>query len=299
MKYTIRNILAYMYSVYLRNSKQMRTMLKEASEGKIILSVYSHNPSRRLFKKVVRWYKRNGFQFISADILYDILTDKIPFPKKAVFLSLDDGWKENYSQLIPVIHANKIDTTIFIPTEPVLNQDRYWWSYIENARKKNYGRYSVKDLKKIPDTERRIFLEKAKRVVSVKREAMLPNEVSTLKLKNVIVGSHTISHPILTMCTDKVVKNEIIDSKKQLEEITDSTIDYFSYPNGCYGKREIQFVKDAGYKMAFTTIAKYVRKDLKPDLFLIPRFDILENVSFSENICRMTGIWFKRKNRPH
>ena len=108
------------------------------------------------------------------------------------------------------------------------------------------------------------------------------------------IGSHTVTHPILTKCDNITSKNEITDSKISLEKILNTPIIHFAYPNGNYSEREIGYLKECGYKMAFTTNPEYIKIDAMPDLFEIPRFDVLENVSYLENICRMTGIWFEK-----
>ena len=47
-------------------------MINKATEGKIILSVFFHNPSKELFESIVKWFLDHDFKFISADELYQI-----------------------------------------------------------------------------------------------------------------------------------------------------------------------------------------------------------------------------------
>jgi hypothetical protein len=30
--------------------------------------------------------------------------------------------------------------------------------------------------------------------------------------------------------------------------------------------------------------------------YMLPRFEVLKDVSFAENICRMSGVWFRKNN---
>ena len=72
------------------------------------------------------------------------------------------------------------------------------------------------------------------------------------------VGSHTLSHRVLRKLSDAELKREIMVSKKVLENIVLKPVSLFAYPFGSYGaydKRAIRFLKQAGYKAAFSTIA--------------------------------------------
>lgn len=297
MRYNFRNLAAYAYSLFLRAGSGIPDILSRSERGEIILSVYSHNPDKKLFDKTVRWFRKRNFRFLDVNELYDILSGKDSFPSRAVFFSLDDGWKENYQQVVRLSDRKKVPLTIFIPTEPVLKNGPFWWTTVDRAFRKGFISYTSDALKKMPDEKRSEILEKAERHVSVRREAMLPEEVKRLPDKHISVGSHTLTHPILTMCNDDKAKKEITESRIELEKWLQKPVMCFSYPNGLYGQREKEMVRDAGYRMAFTTERKYIERNRLPDLLELPRFDLLEHVSFSENICRMTGVWFFRKQK--
>lgn len=67
----------------------------------------------------------------------------------------------------------------------------------------------------------------------------------------VTIGSHGASHVKLTDCDDIRARYEIVSSKEKLERILNQEISLFAYPNGVYTKRDIKFIKEAGYKFAF------------------------------------------------
>jgi peptidoglycan/xylan/chitin deacetylase (PgdA/CDA1 family) len=115
--------------------------------------------------------------------------------------------------------------------------------------------------------------------------------------KTITIGSHTVSHPVLTKCSDVESSYEINFSKEELENIINKQVKYFAYPNGNYGLREIEILKNNGYTAAFSTITDYLTKNNLDKIFQYPRFEILENVSFAENICRITGVWFKKQHK--
>ena len=71
--------------------------------------------------------------------------------------------------------------------------------------------------------------------------------------------SHSVTHPFLTKSTAVRLKNEVVNSKKDIEDLTGKTVKYFAYPYGDlnYGA-VMQALKDAGYVMAFTIHPEYL-----------------------------------------
>jgi peptidoglycan/xylan/chitin deacetylase (PgdA/CDA1 family) len=67
------------------------------------------------------------------------------------------------------------------------------------------------------------------------------------------IGSHTVSHPDLTRLSANQAREEIGASRKSLEDTFGLAVTHFSYPNGTYGERTIELVREAGYSTALTT----------------------------------------------
>lgn len=86
------------------------------------------------------------------------------------------------------------------------------------------------------------------------------------------VGSHTVDHPELPALSDAQARAEIIDSKTALEQRLGHPVIAFSYPSGHYGQREVDDVRQAGYRCAVTTRGAFSRA-ADPALEL-PRFRI-------------------------
>ena len=292
----LRNGFAWLLSTYYLSSKRLRYVKKRAANGDILLSVYFHNPSKKLFCACIKWFKKNGFSFISVSDLVEIINNKLPLPSTTVVLTVDDGWKENKEHLIEIAEAERVPITIFISTEPVEKEKRFWWSLVEEGRKNGLCKETVQELKNVSNTERMAVIEKLEHLLPSKREALRISDIQAFeKSKYIQFGSHTVTHPILSQCTHEVSGYEIETSKQKLEVWLNKKIISFAYPNGSYTQTEIDHLKNKGYQIAFNTQPRYVQKDdlLKP--YELPRFDVLENVSLAENICRMTGIWFEKK----
>jgi peptidoglycan/xylan/chitin deacetylase (PgdA/CDA1 family) len=215
-----------------------------------------------------------------------------------VLLTVDDGWKENKENIAEVAEQLQIPVTIFISTEPVEKEKRFWWTVVDDGRKNKITTKSIGELKHIPDEEKVKIIAQIEKELPKKRDALTVDEVKEIANGNFLtIGSHTVSHPILTQCKNEQSLFEINNSKQKLEDWLQKPVTSFAYPNGMYSEREKENLKDAGYTIAFNTIPGYVTKETLNSPFDIPRFDVLENVSLLENYCRMTGIWFQRKNK--
>ncbi len=293
---TIRNTAAYFVSWFLILTGYVKKSNTKASNSEFILSVYFHNPTKKLFESVVKWFIKNKYKFISVEDLNEILKNKSPFPPSTVIFTVDDGWKENKDNIVEIANKYNIPVTIFATIEPIEKQEGFWWSYISKGNSSGIIKKTVKELKDVPNSFRIKNVLQVKSSIKLEREALTINELKEMsKNKNILIGSHTLSHPILTKCSENLVKHELTESKNILEKWLEKPIKSFAYPNGEYRAREIEILKESGYEIAFSTKQQYLTTENRNQNYSIPRFDVLENVSFTENICRMTGVWFYRK----
>jgi len=67
------------------------------------------------------------------------------------------------------------------------------------------------------------------------------------------IGSHTLTHPHLTHLPPAQAREEIVASKKKLEDLFGVAIEHFCYPYGDWNERTREMVAEAGYRMACTT----------------------------------------------
>jgi peptidoglycan/xylan/chitin deacetylase (PgdA/CDA1 family) len=72
-------------------------------------------------------------------------------------------------------------------------------------------------------------------------------------------GVHSLTHPNLAEINYEQAKAEIIDSKRNLEEALGKPMHYFTYPSGFFNDQPVELVRQAGYRLAFTTSGKHLR----------------------------------------
>jgi GNAT superfamily N-acetyltransferase len=120
--------------------------------------------------------------------------------------------------------------------------------------------------------------------------AMTIEDIQRISKNNLVtIGSHTVNHAIIPNCTDVELEYEINNSKKELENWTGKEVKYFSYPNGDFDGREKEILEKYGFELAATTENNAVSIDSY--LYSIPRYSVMNDGSFAENLCHMLGIW--------
>ena len=267
--------------------------IEKTLKGELILSIYFHNPTEKIFVGIIKWLKSKGLHFISADQLVNILESKVEFPKGAVYVSIDDGWRDNLNNIFYTSIGSKIPLTLFPTIEPMIENGGFWWSYIDTGISKGL-QLKKKSLLKILKNKERIYeVEKAKKYIKLESESIDLESLRVLsKKENITIGCHTYSHPILTTCEDGELDFEIGKSREKLTNIINKEIRYFAYTNGIFKKREKDKVKQFGYRAGFGTNPELIVKESAINLYDIPRLEISDDMSMMENICRATGVWY-------
>jgi peptidoglycan/xylan/chitin deacetylase (PgdA/CDA1 family) len=67
------------------------------------------------------------------------------------------------------------------------------------------------------------------------------------------IGSHTHTHPMLTACGDRSLRNELEVSKQLLEDLIGDEVNCISIPSGRVDRRVLAACKGAGYQRVYTS----------------------------------------------
>lgn len=259
--------------------------------GEVILSAYFHKPTRDEFKACISWLRRHKFQFLSTADLECIIEAQLPLPKGAVVLTLDDGWQSNEGCVADVAEKFQVPVTVHVSSEPV-EQGAYWWSFVTKAKQLDIPTPAKSVLKTYHNQARLRVVNSLREKLTIPREALTVAQIKRMAAGGFItIGGHTHTHPILINCSVQEVFNELNHSKLKLESWANTSVTSFAYPNGDYGEREIEILKDLNYRIAFTTKSVYLTQERLKHRYELPRFGFLEGASRAENICRITGVW--------
>jgi peptidoglycan/xylan/chitin deacetylase (PgdA/CDA1 family) len=79
-------------------------------------------------------------------------------------------------------------------------------------------------------------------------------QVRGLERRGVEVASHTVSHAGLTGLSDQAALNELVRSRKTLERKLGHRVPWLAYPYGDYDAHVESLARQAGYRLATTTV---------------------------------------------
>ncbi|MEE8584762.1 MAG: polysaccharide deacetylase family protein, partial [Acidobacteriota bacterium] len=167
-----------------------------------------------------------------------------PLPPRPLLLTLDDGHRGNY-RLLPLFRQFGIRPAIFLCSEICGTRRHYW--FLEY-------RGDLETLKKLDDQQRLETLRQngfEERSEDGQRQALSWEEIEEMKA-HVDFQAHTATHPILTRCSDRKCRREILQPKRDLEERLGVAVTALAYPNGDCSRREVEMARQAGYRCAFT-----------------------------------------------
>lgn len=256
------------------------------------LGLFFHDPSRDLFARIISWFRARGYRFLSIDELERSFIRGIPLPKRSVWISFDDAWRRNLTEVVPLIRDWNLPVTIFVPTEEV-RRGYFWFSLaLRNAnRLPEPFRESVLQLWRVPESVRRRVIDHLFATTEPpERETMSIDDIADLaKMPQITIGSHSVNHAIMPNCDDQELAKELTDSKRDLEYWTGRPVRVFSYPNGDFDERTAGILAETGYSLAFTIGNRAMTLNDNP--YYVPRLSIMDDGSFSENLCHAFGLW--------
>ena len=70
-----------------------------------------------VFDRQMRYLRDAGYRTIKADELISFINGKGFFDEKAVMITFDDGWLDNYVYAFPILKKYNINATVFIATD--------------------------------------------------------------------------------------------------------------------------------------------------------------------------------------
>jgi len=76
--------------------------------------------TRSAFEKQMRFLKNEGYRVISLDQLLDFIDFKGQLPRKAVVITIDDGWRSTYDIAYPILKEYGYPATLFVYTDLIM-----------------------------------------------------------------------------------------------------------------------------------------------------------------------------------
>lgn len=179
-------------------------------------SALSVSPDR--FEEQMRQLAARGCAVRGLGTIIEALRQREERVQKLVGLTFDDGYRNNYELVFPVLQKCGFQATFFVVTGLVGKQVS-WWSPL--------------GLTGCP--------------------LMSWREVEGMVKHGMEIGAHTRSHLDLTRLSLALAREEIRSSKLELEDRLQRPVAFFAYPYGKYDARVAALVEAEEFRGAVTT----------------------------------------------
>jgi peptidoglycan/xylan/chitin deacetylase (PgdA/CDA1 family) len=243
------------------------------------------------------------FSAVSLDDVALFLKGDKTLPQRAVAITFDDGYKDNFRYAAPILSRFGIPATFYVLVGAVDRSKAPWYCVLRHAfwtaQNPKWTDPATSTVHDLTDSRTReaAFMDAAgicaKSSASAREELVqgathslepepFPNEndlmmtwddARTLAKSGHIVGSHTLTHPNVAHVSADDAHTELADSKIKLEKELGGPVKHFSYPhpalNPSWNESTLKITEELGYATAVTTTVGAVRSDARP--LAIPR----------------------------
>lgn len=153
-------------------------------------------------------------------LLIDSNFEEIPHQTSGcAIVTFDDGFTKTIDLILPTMERLSIPFTVFVPAG-LMGMTQTW---ISNKYDKDSSEIVVNE-----DKLRELALHPL-----------------------ITIGSHGLNHQSMLSLDEKDSVKEIVESKRKLENITQSNVEVISWPHGEYDSFHVEITRKAGYKRSF------------------------------------------------
>jgi peptidoglycan/xylan/chitin deacetylase (PgdA/CDA1 family) len=244
-----------------------------------------HEPARDLLERHLDYLGRH-YTFVTLQRVVDALHhgrwEDLPTP--AVVVTVDDGRRENY-ELLSAFQRHGVVPTLYVCSQLIGTRRRFWFDVRPDREslKRLSHEQRVRRLEQDGDFALTMeFPSSPATALSLEQIAQMGDAVD--------VQSHTRFHPVLTTCTEEHCREEVERSRAEIEELVGRRCEHFCFPNGDYSERELQMVRQAGYRSARTIRTGWIGPGSDP--YQLPIVGVDDYASVNQLAADLAGLGF-------
>jgi peptidoglycan/xylan/chitin deacetylase (PgdA/CDA1 family) len=249
--------------------------------------------SARAFRQQLD-YLTSHYRIVPLSKLIERLESDNELPPGLAAITIDDGYRDACEIAFPILQQYRAPATLFVVTD-FLDRKRWLWTdklrFVTARTRATRLETTINDcplqfqlsgrasrfeaaievnshLKTLPDEAKE---ETIRRIASSLRveipdlptpdyDSITWEQARLMSGAGVEIGSHTVTHPILTNINDARLASELRESRSRLEAMLDRNVELFCYPNGNYDARVKCAAAAAGYRAAVTVEAGLNRR---------------------------------------
>jgi len=229
---------------------------------------------------------KQKFKLISLEELDYLIKEDKQQSERYALITFDDGYIDNYVEAFPILQRNKVSAAFYVTTDFVGKELVPWWDEMAFLLRKSVGSkyqlpsqyimyelepkviefviskiiYEAKRLKKVSTLDVlhdiRIKFPNAVVQFNAYKQRLFMDWAQLKEMTNsgMFIGSHTLSHRVLSKLNSDDQTKELKESKNIIEAELGLTVDSVVYPVGryhCYTLETCDLAKELGYKFGF------------------------------------------------
>lgn len=273
-------------------------------------------------RRVLEYLRRERYEIVSLGELFERLAGHGPPADRTVCFTQDDGTLDQATVAAPLFAEFDAPVTTFVVTDYLDGKLWLWWDQIEHlfehtARRsvdvtlggkalrfgwENPGERAraqedfTQRCKRVPDPEKHAAIARLAAALEVplpdkppqRYAPMTWDQLRACEAKGMSFGSHTVTHPILSMTDDAQSERELTVAWERVRAEAKDPVPIFCYPNGLpedFGPREVRTLTRLGFRGAVTALPqRYARvSEFRSDgasPFSVPRLDFSERLPY-------------------
>ncbi len=235
-------------------------------------------------------FVRDHYQPITLAALLACVDNAQPPPRGAIVISFDDGFADNYYNAFQILRRLGIPATIFLSTGYIDRQQMFWYEKLTHdvmttratqlrlldeapltigddaPARRNVLAMLLRRLKRVPNQQRLDCLADLDRQLSPPEDCngdsrsgpMTWEQVAEMARAGIEFGSHSVTHPVLSMLDPADLDFELQASKASIETVTGIPCQTIAYPVGgaeAFNPRVQRAVQAAGYRLGLTYLS--------------------------------------------
>lgn len=203
-----------------------------------------------LFADHMAYLLRHGYTPLT--VTQAILARGASMPAKPLAITFDDGFADFHSAALPILARYSFPATLYVATGYINDTSRWLW-----------------------------------REGEAKRPMLTWEQLADISARGIECGSHSQFHPPLDTLPAEKARQEIVESKRCLEDRLGKPVLSFAYPFGFHNALVRRLVREAGYTSA--CVVGYGMSTASSDPFALARLMIGADTSVEALAALVTG----------
>jgi peptidoglycan/xylan/chitin deacetylase (PgdA/CDA1 family) len=269
------------------------SVMSDPSSAQMTLGGIVH--SMQVFRGQMEVIARH-FHAVSLDDVLLFLKGEKTLPPRAVVVTFDDGYADNYQAANDILSPLGIPGVFYVTVDCLDRQRLPWpsllrysflasktenwtepdgpvWMLSSNQQRIRAFDRASEYCGKLSGTAQEQFVKSIEQQLGTEpprpqRPMMTWDEVRGLARNGHTIGSHTMTHPNMAYITESEARVELVESKRRLEHELAAPIVHFSYPCPAlqphWADRTVNASREMGYQTAVTTTGGLVRRQDNP-----------------------------------